>query len=78
MRDRSKTKEQLINELAEVRKQVTELKELETQYKWLQYDLAEGSKELKCLYSINDIVERPGITLDELYQEIVNLLPQAW
>jgi len=41
-------------------------------------DLNGRLKGLKCLYSIAGIVGRPGITLDEVCQEVVNLLPQAW
>jgi len=36
------------------------------------------AKELECLYNITSIVERPGITLNELYQEVTNLLPASW
>ena len=43
-----------------------------------EHDLAERVKELKCLYGIANIVERPGISLDEIYQETANLLPSGW
>ncbi|MBA7532781.1 Sensor histidine kinase RcsC [subsurface metagenome] len=38
----------------------------------------ERVKELQCLYDIAYIVEGPGITLDELCQGVVNLLPVSW
>jgi len=48
------------------------------QRRQVQYDLNERVKELQCLYSIAMITERPGVTLDEVYQEIVRVLPQGW
>jgi len=49
-----------------------------TERKRLEHDLVERVKELECLYSIATIAERPHIALDSLYQEIANLLPDAW
>lgn len=49
-----------------------------TERKRLEYDLVERVKELQCLYSVAAIAERPHIALDSLYQEIANLLPDAW
>jgi len=49
-----------------------------TEKRQLERDLTERVKELTCLYAIAELVERPGITLDEIYQETVNLLPQSW
>jgi PAS domain S-box-containing protein len=40
--------------------------------------LAERVKELNCLYGISHLVERPGITLDEIVQGTVDLIPPAW
>ena len=52
--------------------------EMEEQRKQAEHDLAERMKELECLYGIAKITERPGVTLDEVYQEVVNLLPSSW
>lgn len=52
--------------------------ELEEERKRLEYNLSERVKELQCLYGISNLAERPSITLDELYQEVVNLLPPSW
>ncbi len=38
----------------------------------------ERLKELACLYSITQVAERPGISLEEILQCIVELLPHAW
>lgn len=49
-----------------------------TERKRAEGALNERVKELQCLYDIANIAQRPGITLDELYQEVANLLPAAW
>jgi len=41
-------------------------------------ELVERIKELNCLYSIADLVERPGITLEEILQGTVELIPPSW
>lgn len=46
--------------------------------KWLENALKERVKELQCLYGITDIVERPGITLVDLYREVVHQIPDGW
>jgi len=50
-----------------------------TERKQAEQTLGERVKELSCLYGIiAKIFEKQDITLDELYQEITNLLPQGW
>lgn len=44
----------------------------------MEHDINERVKELTCLYTIAELVERPGITLDEIYQETTSLLRQSW
>lgn len=43
-----------------------------------QADLRERVKELTCLYSIAQVVQRPGISLEEILQNIVEFLPPAF
>jgi len=43
-----------------------------------QAALRERVKELTCLYGIAQIIERPGISLEEILQGIAELLPPAW
>lgn len=43
-----------------------------------QAALRERIKELTCLYGIAQLVERPNISLKEILQGIVELLPPAW
>ncbi len=43
-----------------------------------QSALRERVKELSCLYGISQIVRRPGITLEEIFERIVEILPPAF
>jgi len=43
-----------------------------------QVELRERVKELTCLYGIAKLLERPSISLKEILQGIVELLPPAW
>jgi GAF domain-containing protein len=43
-----------------------------------QAALRERIKELTCLYGIAKLVERPGISVEETLEAIVQLLPPAW
>ena len=73
-----KERKQLINELTMLHHRIAELEGLESKHKQVEHDLGERVKELKCLYGIASIFEQPDITLDEIYQEVVNLLPPSW
>ena len=42
------------------------------------HDLKERIKELNCLWELSNLIEKSGISLEETFQEIVNLLPAAW
>lgn len=43
-----------------------------------QVELRERVKELTCLYGIAKLAEQAGLSLDEILQGIVKLLPPAW
>ncbi|MGQ9648039.1 MAG: sensor histidine kinase [Thermodesulfobacteriota bacterium] len=47
-------------------------------HRHVQVDLRERVKELTCLYGIARLVAEPGISLEEILQGIVELLPSAW
>ena len=47
-------------------------------YREAQSALKERVKELTCVYGIARLAQRPGISTEELLQEIVDLLPPAW
>ena len=41
-------------------------------------ELTERVKELNCLYGISSLVEKPGISLEEILQGTVDLIPRSW
>jgi len=42
------------------------------------HDLGERIKELNCLYSILTICSNPGISMEEIFQRTVEVIPPAW
>ncbi len=42
------------------------------------HELNERIKELNCLYTISGIVGKEGVTLDEILQKTVDIVPDAW
>ncbi len=42
------------------------------------HDLKERIKELNCLWELSNLIEKSGISLEKIFQELVNLLPSAW
>ncbi len=43
-----------------------------------QLALRERVKELTCLYGITRLTDHAGLTLDEIFQSVIDLLPPAW
>lgn len=77
--------EKLLAALREAEKEIERLRVIERTRKHSQqmleqltYDLRERVKELNCLYSISSMVERQDISLEEILQETVNIVPDAW
>src|SRR3972149_3484497 len=44
----------------------------------LIHDLRKRIKELNCLYGISNLMETPSISLEQICQGVVDLLPPAW
>jgi pyruvate,water dikinase len=44
----------------------------------LIHDLKERAKELNCLYQVQELIGTPEISIDELCQGIVKILPPGW
>ncbi|MBA7694705.1 hypothetical protein ES703_103318 [subsurface metagenome] len=57
---------------------ITERKRMEETLRKHSHDLGERFKELNCLYGISNLVEKRGITLEEILQGTVNLIPPSW
>jgi PAS domain S-box-containing protein len=57
---------------------ITERKKREGERRKDVWALGERVKELNCLYGIGELVEQPGISLDAVFQGVVDLIPPAW
>ncbi len=82
---RDATREVLVEALVRAERRISRLKTAEKRRKQsneklrrLTYDLRERVKELNCLYSISNLVERQGASLEEILQGTVDLIPHAW
>lgn len=49
-----------------------------TEFKLAEHNLKERIKELRAFYYISELAEREDLSLDNLYQEVVNILPNSW
>ncbi len=57
---------------------ITKRKQVEEALQKKTYDLGERIKELNCLYGFSELIEKPGISLDEIFQGLVDLIPLSW
>jgi two-component system sensor histidine kinase EvgS len=57
---------------------ITRLKEVEKLLKQRTYALTERVKELNCLYGVYALIEASNMSMDNIYQGIVNLIPSSW
>ncbi|MDY6967035.1 MAG: PAS domain S-box protein [Spirochaetota bacterium] len=57
---------------------ITEKKRLAEEKEILLHNISKRVKELNCLYTLSEIVERPGITLDEIIEEMIDIIPLSW
>jgi len=85
LKDKEKTKKQLLNELTKLRKQIVTLKTTKSKQNQIRevlqkhtHALGERVKELNCLYAISNLVNRQGISLDEILQGTADIIPPAW
>jgi PAS domain S-box-containing protein len=61
-----------------VQRELVERKRVEETLRKRTRDLGERVKELNCLYGISSLVEKPGISLEEIFQGVVELIPPTW
>jgi PAS domain S-box-containing protein len=52
--------------------------EVEKTLRKLTHELGERVKELQCLYAISELLEKPHISLEQLLQATVDIIPPAW
>jgi len=43
-----------------------------------EYMLMVQMRQVQALYSLAEIIERAGISLNEVYQELADILPKSW
>ena len=68
----------IANDFTREKEAAEQLKNNENELKEKTKKLAERIKELNCLIDISRIVEKPGITLENILQGIVERMPAAW
>ena len=61
-----------------VLRDITTSKQAEEALREKTHDLGERIKELNCLYNISHLVEKTDISLEEILQETVDLIPFSW
>jgi two-component system, sensor histidine kinase and response regulator len=66
------------NKVVAIYDDITERKAAEAERERLFGELGERVKELNCVYGLSRLVERPGITLDEILQGTAELIPPSW
>lgn len=72
------TYKELEQRIKELEIETARLKQAEEKLHRYSRDLGERVKELNCLYGISNLVEKPDISLDEIIQGIVDLIPSSW
>ncbi|MFC1908932.1 PAS domain S-box protein [Chloroflexota bacterium] len=70
--------EEMLSQQQELTDKTRELEKTNLSLKEREHDLRERVKELGCLYGIARIMEKTDIPLNDQYQEVVNLLRNAW
>jgi PAS domain S-box-containing protein len=58
--------------------ELEERKRVEEELKKANWALGERVKELHCLYCINEITEQPGVTIENIMEGVLTLIPPAW
>lgn len=57
---------------------ISERKRTEQKLQKRTFELNERVKELNCLFQLTSLEEKPNITLMEIYEQAVNIIPNAW
>ncbi|MCJ7622709.1 MAG: PAS domain S-box protein, partial [Anaerolineaceae bacterium] len=64
--------------LVAVHTDITERVQAQQELQKRTHDLSERVKELSCLYGIASLIENPNLSLEDIFQETVDLIPPAW
>jgi GAF domain-containing protein len=69
---------EVVSYLADVTWEIVQKKLADDALRKTSFDLHERVKELSCLYGISKLVEEDELTIDEILQRTVDLIPPAW
>ena len=72
------TYEELEKRVKELKKETAKSKKAQEVMRHQAHALGERVKELNCLYGISKLVEEPDISLEEVAQGVVSLIPLSW
>ena len=70
--------EKLEKQMIELEREVANRKRAEEVLQKRTYDLGKRVKELDCLYSISKLVDIKDISLHEIFQGVVEIIPPGW
>ena len=79
------SKKKILEELEKKNKRIRELEIMESKYQQTRENLLQIARnlnqrisEVKCLYNITSLVEKPNITIDGILQGTIEQVPKAW
>ena len=72
------TYEELEQRNKELEKEAYKRRQAEEAFQQRTHDLGERVKELNCLYGLTEIIERPNVSLKDIYQGTVDIIPASW
>ena len=70
--------ESVENSLVEARQRIVRLQVADREHESIEHALRERVKELNCLYGISGLVEQPNLSLPDILQGTIDLIPPAW
>ncbi|SEM10935.1 hypothetical protein SAMN04489760_10497 [Syntrophus gentianae] len=77
MADPAKTNQELLEENASLQERIQELEHSGAERGKAEESLKERIKELNCLYSIADVIEKTD-TIEEIFRKTADLMPKSW
>ncbi|MCK5784743.1 MAG: helix-turn-helix transcriptional regulator [Desulfobacterales bacterium] len=85
MNNSEKPNKQLMQKLAALKRKNAKLEALEIEHRRMEgtlrnqtHDLTERIKEINCLYGMSKLVEKTQVSLEDIYQGVVNLISSSW
>jgi len=73
-----KLQKQLTQQNQELKREIIKRQQAEEEIAERTYQLKERVKKLNCLYSVSNLAEEMGISLEEILQRTVEVIPPSW